>query len=191
MADAIDTANSAVQTSTLNSDKGAFKWLEAFLTPSMFASADSCLLGYGKPIYSSNSQGRDFNVLGFCENISISQGVSVMTLKELRAERTIVIPGKSMPGSITITRLLGDIPNFASKVTGQAGNKWLMSTQGRTMKQLFGLYIVFYTNDRKKELAAMYAERCAIQNHAIGMQNGQFQLFETVNLVFGKLHELT
>lgn len=189
MADALDTANSAVQTSTLNSDKGAFKWLEAFLTPSMFASADSCLLGYGKPIYSSNSQGREFNVLGFCENISISQGISVMTLKELRTERTIVIPGKSLPGSITITRLLGDIPNFAGKVTGQ--DKWVLSSQGRTMKQLFGLYIVFYTNDRKKELSALYAERCVIQNHALGMQNGQFQLFETINLVFGKLRELT
>ena len=179
------TGAPSVQSQLVGAQSGAFKWVEQYVSPSMFATAESCLLGYGLPIKSANSAGSNFNLLGFCQDVSINVGASVVTFKELRCEHTRVIPTKSTPGSITITRVLGNMPDFLSAVIGGSG--WKFNSQAVDFKQLFGLAIVFMTSGRTKTLSTLYAERCAIQNISIPIQAGNFQLVQNITIVFDKL----
>lgn len=185
-------AEYAVNTST-SSATNAFKWVEKYIKPSMFATPDSALIGFANnPIKDNGGVSTDIPLLGMCESFSISTGISVITLKELRAERTIVIPSKSQPGSITINRLLGLGANFARTMgnytLGNSGDgKWRFNTQSNDSKQLFGLYIIFMSADRTQTLSTLFAERCAIQGNSIMVQAGQASLFESINIVFDKL----
>lgn len=182
-------AASKVQQKSVGSDRGAFKWVQQIVTPDMFATPDSCLLGFGTPIRGANDAGSDFQLIGFCENININVGLSVITFKELRNERNIIIPTKSTPGSITITRMLGNMPNFPATVC--SGSGWKMDTQSLDMKKLFGLAIIFMSPSRKDTISTLYAERCAIQSMSVGVQAGQFQMYETIQIMFDKLRDDT
>ena len=174
----------AVTTRT-QAEKGAFKWVEQFVTPDMFATAESCLIGYSVPIKGAAAAGDDFKLLGFCENLTINTGVSVVALKELRSERNLIIPTKSTPGSISISRLLGGMPSFVSTVSGGTG--WTMDSRSSSMKKLFGLVLIFMSPSRKDTFTTLYAERCAVQSVSIPVQAGQFQLYESVQIVFDRI----
>lgn len=174
-----------IQTQSTGAETGAFKWVEQFITPDMFATPESCLIGYGAPVKSSNAAGSNFKLIGFCQNLTINTGVNVVTFKELRNERTIVIPTKSQAGSISITRMLGSMPDFAATVVG--GKGWKMDSHSIDVKQLFGLVIIYMTAGRKSTISTMYAERCAIQSMSIPIQAGQFELLQNINIVFDRL----
>jgi hypothetical protein len=159
------------------------------VTPDMFATPDSCLIGFGSPIMLDNVAGQDFKLMGFCQSLSINTGVNVVTFKELRNERTIVIPTKSTPGSIGIARLLGNMPDFVSAVVGGTG--WRMDSHAVDCKQLFGLAIIFMSPSRKDTICTLYAERCAVQTMSIPVQAGQFQLYQNIQIVFDRLVDNT
>lgn len=184
-----------LQKSTLDANKAAFKWVEAAVTTDMFASPDSCLIAISTPIKGSGSAStstqvkaaQEFKILGFCRGLNIQTGVNVMSFKELRNERNIIIPVKSTTGTITIDRLLGTMPNFITSATKTTGSGWTLDSQSSGMKTLFGLVIVFMSTARKNSLATVYAERCAVQNVSVGVQAGQFALYESVQIIFDRL----
>lgn len=175
----------SIQTSSTGAEKGAFKWVEQFITPDMFATADSCLIGYGAPLRGNNPAGSDFKLIGFCQNLNISTGVNVVTFKELRNERTIVIPTKSTPGSISISRMLGNMPDFMSTVV--KGTGWKMDSHSIDCKQLFGLVLIFMSSSRANTISSLYAERCAVQTMSVPVQAGQFQLYQNIQIIFDRL----
>lgn len=176
-----------------SSAKNPFSWVEQYIKPSMFATPDSVLIGFvNNPIKGSGDIGSDVPLLGMCENISINTGINIVTLKELRTERTIIIPSKSAPGSINISRMLCLGANFARTIGnftigGSGDKKWRLNSQSPDMKQLFGLWIIFLTADRSNTISSVFAERCAIQSVSINVQAGQTNLYEGMNITFDKL----
>ena len=173
---------------TTQSATNAFNWVERYITPSMFATPDSVLIGFlNTPLKANSSIGAEIPLLGMCESFSISQANNVVTLKELRSERTIIIPSKSQPGSISITRLLGLGPNFIRAVGNYSDNKWRMNMQNVDSKQLFSIVIMFLTADRTQTISTLYAERCTVQSSSISVQGGQTCLMENVNILFDRL----
>lgn len=173
---------------TTQSATSAFNWVERYITPSMFATPDSVLIGFlNTPLKSSSSIGAEIPLLGMCESFSVNQANNVVTLKELRSERTIIIPSKSQPGSISISRLLGMGPNFIRAVGNYSDNKWRMNMQNVDSKQLFSIVIMFLTADRSQTISTLYAERCTIQSSNINVQGGQTCLMENVNILFDRL----
>ena len=182
-----DTFSYPVNT-TVQSATNAFSWVERYITPSMFATPDSVLIGFlNAPLKAGSGVGTEIPLLGMCENLSINQANNVVTLKELRSERTIIIPSKSQPGSISVTRLLGLGPNFIRAIGGYTDNKWRMNMQNVDSKQLFGMIIVFLTADRTATISTLYAERCTIQSSNINIQGGQTCLMENVSILFDRL----
>lgn len=183
----MSTADYPVNT-TLASATNAFNWAQKYIKPSMFATPDSVLIGFlNAPIKASNDIGTEVPLLGMCESISISMGNSVITLKELRNERNIIIPSKSQPGSITLNRLLGTDANFMRTVGNYNDNKWRLNMQNVDSKQLFGIIIVYLSADRTNTISTVYAERCALQAMSIAATAGQAVLYENVNIIFDKL----
>lgn len=173
---------------TTQSAASAFNWVERYITPSMFATPDSVLIGFlNTPLKSSGSIGAEIPLLGMCESFSINQANNVVTLKELRSERTIIIPSKSQPGSISVSRLLGLGPNFIRAVGNYSDNKWRMNMQNVDSKQLFSIIIVFLTADRSQTISTLYAERCTVQSSSINVQGGQTCLMENVSILFDRL----
>ena len=181
------SAGESIQATTSNKDTGAFKWVQEYLTPEMFVSADSCFIAFGKPLYSSNDAGTDFKIIGFCQDISLSVGVNVITIKELRTDRNIVLPLKSTPGSLSIRRLLTTSGTLNSVARGGTG--WVFDTQKADSKKLFGIMIAFMSPGRTKDIAAVYAERCAITNISVPITANNFALTESVNIVFDRLKD--
>lgn len=173
------------QTQSVGADKAAFRWVEKFVTPDMFATPDSCLVGYGEPIRGANDAGSNFNLIGFCQNFTVNTGNNVVTFKELRNESTIVIPTKSLPGTISITRLLGYMPDFISTVS--KGTKWSMDPQSKRFKKLFGLVLIFMSPSRKDTFCTLYAERCAVQSATVQVQAGQMEMAQSIQIAFGRL----
>ena len=184
---AASDTTSMVQTSLSSKNKGAFKWVQENLTTDMFVSAESCFIAFGKPLYSANSSGTDFNLIGMCQDISISVGVNVMSFKELRADRNIILPLKSTPGNLSIRRLLTTSGTINSLVHGDTN--WAYDTQKASTKNLFGILIAFMSPGRTKDIASVYAERCAITNMSIPINAGNFALSESINIIFDRLKD--
>ena len=176
-----------VQTLTSSKNKGAFKWVQENLTTDMFVSAESCFIAFGAPVYSDNSSGTDFNLIGMCQDISINVGVNVMAFKELRADRNIILPLKSTPGSLSIRRLLTTSGTLNSIAHG--ASKWSFDTQKVESKKLFGVLIAFMTPGRTQDIASIYAERCAITSMSIPINAGNFALSESISIIFDRLKD--
>lgn len=176
-----------INTTTQNAEN-AFHWVQTYIDPVMFATSDSVLVGFlNAPIKDSGVDSSAVPLLGMCENINISMSNNIVTLKELRGERTILIPGKSQPGSISISRMLAYMPNFMRTVGGYSDKSWRFDMQNTDSKQLFGLFLVFRSSDRTQTLSTLYAERCALQASNISMQAGQSFLLENLNILFDRL----
>lgn len=180
-------AGAMIQQTSVGKDKGAFKWVQENLTPEMFMTADSCFVAFGKPLYNNNDTGTDFKLVGVCQSINLNVGVNVLPLKELRGERTLIFPLKSTPSSLTMSRLLTTGGNISALT--RAESKWAYDTQLAKNKQLFGVLIAFMTPGRTQDIAALYAERCAITNMSIGINANNFVLTESVSIIFDRLKD--
>ena len=174
-----------VQKTTADAQGGAFSWVEGIITPNMFASSDSCLIAI-VPAVSTNFNGAEsYNLVGMISDFSFSQQNHVVTMKEYRAERNVIIPQKAQPGQLGLTRLLGDFPSILA--LAQKKNTWCMDLQTRDNKALFGILISFYTYKRDKKITSLYFERCAVNSISVSVQAGQFQLTEALSFVFDRV----
>jgi len=153
-------------------------------TPDSFATADSMLLFAGDPIYANLDIGAELVPIGLCQQFSFSSGVNVSTFKELRCEETIVIPGKSLAGSMTISRLCGDYSSLSNRL--HISPNWNFSTQSTLYKPLFGLMAMFLNPSRNKTISTLYFERCAISSFNVGVSAGNFQILDNLNIVYGR-----
>ena len=194
-----------VQGSNVDVEKGAFKWAEMMTEPESFATSDSALIFAGDPYYLNNTLTQTLVPIGMCQGFSYSGGVNVTPIHELRCEELIVLPGKTQPGQITISRLCGDYASLVNRLHGigrgrmtddatALGNVlgvdmsagWNFSTHTDTFRSLFGLLVVFYSERRSKQLASLYFERCAITNVSLGVQAGSYQILDNVSIVCGR-----
>lgn len=186
-ADSLAEDSNMVQQTSVGKDTGAFKWVQENLTPEMFVSADSCFIAFGDPVYSSNTAGTDFSLIGVCQSLNINVGINVVSIKELRGERNLIFPLKSNPGSMTISRLLCASANLAALTHKSSG--WVYDTQLSSTKKLFGVLIAFMTPGRTRDIAAIYAERCAIRNMTTSITANNFALTESMDIIFDRLKD--
>lgn len=175
---------SNTQTSSANVNSGSFKWVEMETTPDSFATADSMLLFAGDALYSNMQLGAELVPIGLCQQFSFSVGLNVLPVRELRCEENLIIPGKSQPGTINISRLCGAYSSLSNRLHILPG--WNYSTQSSTFKELFGLMAMYLTPSRQNSISTLYFERCAIQSCNIGVTAGSFQLLDNVNIIFGR-----
>lgn len=173
------------QVTTASAAGAAFRWVGDVVSPAMFANADSTLL-FAVPVVASKFDPvANYALLGMCQSFNFNIGTRVFTYKELRGEHTIIIPQKSDPGSMSITRMLGGCANFNAAVAG--GSCWAWDNQSRVNKQLFGIMAVYLNTPRESTLGGLYFERCAIRNNSSGMQKGEFILYESIDIVFDRV----
>ena len=175
---------SHTQVSSNGVETGSFKWVEMETTPDSFATADSMLLFAGDPIYANLDIGAELVPIGLCQQFSFSSGVNVSTFKELRCEETIVIPGKSLAGSMTISRLCGDYSSLSNRL--HISPNWNFSTQSTLYKPLFGLMAMFLNPSRNQTVSTLYFERSAISSFNVGVSAGNFQILDNLNIVYGR-----
>lgn len=176
---------SNVQKTTNGAAKNPFSWVEKIVTPSMFASPDHCVIAIGPPLACLASGTSDYTLLGMCESFGFNLQNNVYTYKELRSERTIVIPLKSAPGQLSLTRMMGAFSNFRGAVSG--ANRWMVNNQARSYKKLFGMIVIFMTAHRADTIASLYFERCAITNVGVTVPAGDFKISESVSIVFDRV----
>ena len=174
-----------VQKTTSDAQGGAFSWVERIVTPNMFASSDSCLIAIVPPVATSFNGSESYNLIGMVSDFSFSQQANIVTLKEYRAERNIIIPQKTMPGNLSLSRFLGDFPNTLA--SAKSKSTWCVDLQTRDNKSLFGILLTFYSYKRDKKLASLYFERCAVNAITASMPAGQFQLTENISVVFDRV----
>lgn len=163
---------------------GSFKWVEMETTPESFATPDSVLLFAGDPLYSNMQMGAELVPIGLCQGFTFSSGINVTVFKELRCEETIIIPGKSQPGSMNISRICGAYSSLANRLHIQPN--WNYSTQSATTKQLFGVMAMYLTPSRSNTISTLYFERCAITNISSGFNAGDIQVLDNVNIIYGR-----
>lgn len=172
------------QLSNTDVNAGSFRWVEMETTPDSFATADSVLIFAGDPLYSNMEIGAELVPIGLCQGFNFSTSINVVPFKELRCEETIVIPGKSQPGNIQLSRLCGSYANLVNRLHLTDG--WNYSSQSADMKSLFGLMVMFLTPSRQQSITTLYFERCAITNVSMGVNAGSFQLVDSLNIMFGR-----
>ena len=174
--------NSAhLQASNNDYERGSFRWLEMETTPDSFATADSVLIFASDPIC---NMANELVPIGMCQNLQFSTSLGVVPFKELRCEETMVYPTKSQPGNLTLTRLCGNYSSLASRLHITAG--WNFGSHTDTYKPLFGLLVIFATPSRDRTIASLYFERCAITSASMSITANDFQVADTVNIVFGR-----
>ena len=178
-----------VQKTALQKESGAFKWVEEYLTPDMFATPDSCLIGVGKATYAANSSGGEFELLGCCAGVSFNSQNNIFTLKELRQEGSVVIPLKSMGGSMTLTRMLTANASILAKISGTSG--WAFDIQKPAAKKLFGLIMLFMSPMRDKTYATMYFERCSIQTLGASVSAGSYVMNESMQISYSRIKDVS
>jgi len=177
-----------VQADSTNPQPGAFKWVERETEPGDFISYDSVLLFVGEPIYADNPKGSVFTPLGLCEQFTIATSVQVTTLQELRCEEQIVLPGKTQPVNITISRFCGKWANLLNRLHGIKDDlSWNMSNQYDGMRKLFGLYCIVMDTSRRNIVHSFYVERCAIEQISFGITAGQIQVIESCGIKAGRI----
>ena len=171
-------------------------WIESLPDLRSIVSPENTLIGLGTPLFTSSVIPlENISALGLCTSFSFSVSNRIFTDKELRAERTIIAALKSEPGSLTINRLLTTRPTILHGMITQAqgvkpaGPLWKFDVQTPQAKQLFGVLLFFMSADRK-DVAALYAEKCAIQSIQASGDASSFYMMESVQLVFDKLLEI-
>ena len=175
-----------VQSSNTRFEAAAFKWLELYATPSMFATADSAIVLVSKaPVTELITSDSDLRVLGFVSGFSFSTSTGVVSFSELRNEGNVIIPTKSNPGSLSLSRVLGSWENFAGRMMGV--NKWAFNNQGRGHKSLFTIVVMYMTPRRTDTIGVLAFEKCFITGQSSGMQAGQFLLVENMSIIFDKV----
>lgn len=172
------------QISNTDVHAGSFRWVEMETTPDSFATADSVLIFAGDPLYSNMEIGAELVPIGLCQGFNFSTSINVVPLKELRCEEIMIIPGKSQPGNMQISRLCGAYSNLVNRLHLTPG--WNYSAQSADMKSLFGLMVMFLTPSRQQSITTLYFERCAITNVSMGTNAGSFQLIDSLNIMFGR-----
>lgn len=175
---------SRVQSSNANANVGSFKWVELETTPESFATADSVLIFAGDPLYANMDIGEELVPIGLCQGFSFSASLNVIPFKELRCEETIIYPGKSQPGNITLSRLCGTYSNLANRLHILPG--WNYSVQSGDFKKLFGLMVMFLTPGRQNSITTLYFERCAINNFSVGISANSFQVMDNMSITYGR-----
>ena len=175
---------SRVQSSNSNANTGSFKWVELETTPESFATADSVLIFAGDPLYANMDIGEELVPIGLCQGFSFSASLNVIPFKELRCEETIIYPGKSQPGNITLNRLCGTYSNLANRLHILPG--WNYSVQSGDFKKLFGLMVMFLTPGRQNSISTLYFERCAINNFSVGVTANSFQVMDNMSITYGR-----
>lgn len=177
-----------VQTSNINPEYGAFKWVQLETTPESFVSPSSVLIFAGPALYKDLPSGVDLTPIGLCQNMSWQVSQSVTPVKEIRVDETFIFPGKSQPGSLSLTRLVGDFATFNDVVHGTKFHN--MGMHLPQSKGLFGLYVMFLSPGRTKQLFIYYFERCAIASISAGIQAGDFRMLESVNIMFSRIQPI-
>ena len=170
-----------------------FGWLEEYIDPTMFASSDACLLTIGCSKKELNEDGSMGKVLGFCDNISFSLSNTVITLKELRAERTILIPGKANAGNLSLARVIckgESVTNFLGVVSKEGDRRLRYDNQLRIAKKPFGIGVVMFSSIGKKELTTFYIEQCVINAISVPIGSKQYSLYENINISFNRIVDL-
>lgn len=173
-----------LQTSNTNPAAGSFKWVEMESTPESFASADSVLLFAGESLYSNLDTGEELVPIGMCQGFSFASAINVIPFKELRCEENIIYPGKSQPGTMSISRLCGAYSNLANRLHILPG--WSYSVQNSDFKKLFGLMVMFLTPGRQNTISTLYFERCAITNFSLGVTASSFQIVDNLSITYGR-----
>lgn len=172
------------QTSNTNVNSGSFKWVEMETTPDSFATADSVLIFAGDPLYSNMEAGAELVPIGMCQGFNFSTSLNVIPFKELRCEENMIIPGKSQPGNLQLSRLCGAYSSLTNRLHILPG--WNYGTQSKEFKPLFGIMVMFLTPSRQDSISTLYFERCAISSVSMGTSAGSFQLVDNVNIMFGR-----
>lgn len=175
---------SRIQTSNLDVNTGPFKWAEMETTPDSFATADSVLLFAGESLYANIDTGAELVPIGLCQGFSFSSGITVVTFKELRCEENMVVPCKSQPGSMQLSRLCGAYSSLSNRL--HILPNWNYSTQSTTFKPLFGIMAMFLTPSRQNSISTLYFERCAINNFSLGISANSFQIVDNLNITYGR-----
>lgn len=168
-------------------------WLEEYIDPTMFASGDACIITIGASKKEKNEDGSLGKILGFCNNASFNISNAVITIKELRAERTIIIPGKAQPGQLSLSRLVckGDtVTNFLGIVSKESDRKLRFDNQLRISKKPFGIGIVLLSSIGQKELSTVYIEECAISNISVPIAANTYALYENVGITFNRIRDI-
>lgn len=200
-----DTNTAHAQTNNVNANMGSFKWAEMETIPDSFATSDAAIIFAGDPYYMNNMLTSQLVPIGMCQGFSYASSVNVVPIHELRCEEIVVLPGKTQPGQITMTRFCGDYASLVNRVHGVTGPKsedltsavlygvnvdanagWNFSGQSSTFRSLFGLLVVFYNERRNGQFASLYFERCAITGVSFNLQAGNYQVLDAINIVCGR-----
>lgn len=176
-----------IQTSTTSAYRGALKFVQAAISPSMFATPDSALIFVVPPVASAYINYKDYTLLGMCESFGISHSTNFTVFKEYRCEETFILPQKSGPGNLSLTRLQGAYPNLMATCLGTTG--WKSDRSTRTSKKLFGIMVVYLDAGRTSELGTMYFERCANISSNSVVQAAGLALHENVSITFGRVRD--
>ena len=164
----------------------AFNWIERYVTPSMFASAHgSIILASKYPVASMLQSPDDYVIVGLSPSVSYATSTGFIAINELRTEGNTIIPTKAQPGSLSIQRFMGNFPNFIGRKMG--ADRWAYNNQSRDYKNLFSLAIISFNTARTDVAGILIFEKCAIVNHSSAIQREQFQLVESVNIVFDRV----
>lgn len=170
-----------------------FGWLEEYIDPTMFASSDACLLTIGCSKKEFNEDGSMGKILGFCDNVSFNLSQTNITLKELRAERTILIQGKAAPGQLSMSRLIckGDsVTNFLGIISKEEDKRLRYDNQLRIAKKPFGIGVVMFSTIGNKELTTFYIEQCVINSISVPIQSRTYSLYENISISFNRIVDL-
>jgi hypothetical protein len=180
------TTTSRVQATAVQKESGMFKWIESYLTPEMFATPDSCLIGIGKSTYSANQVGGEFELLGVCSSASFNSQSNIYTIKEMRQESTRMIAMKSGPGVLTLSRMLTSNPTILGRLTGKT---WAFDTQTPAAKKMFGIVMIFMSPDRQSTYSTLYFERCLIGGISVSINAGVYQIHETMQIQYNRVKD--
>lgn len=171
----------------INPQPAAFKWVELQTTPGAFVSYDSVIIFTGAPLYRDNEIGKKFTPLGICQNFSMSSAVNITTIQELRCEEQLIIPGKTQPIQVQISRILGRWSNLIEALHNNKANKWNYSLQYDGARNLFGLYVMVLDTSRQSIVSQFYLERCAISNFGMNISAGTMQIYDNIGIIAGRI----
>lgn len=179
---------SRILTDNTNPQPGAFKWVEFESEPRDFVSYDSVLLFVGEPLWADNDAKKTFTPLGACQNFSMNAGVNITAIQELRCEEQIIIPGKTQPTNINISRLCGIWSNLINRVHNiDTQLEWNYGLHYKGMRDLFGLYVLVLDTSRRNIITSFYVERCALTAFQLGISAGSYQIVEGISITAGRI----